>query len=138
MNAIEVVRQYHNAWNDHDADALVALFAEGGTYNNPATGQVLTGEAIGRFAQGVFAAYPDVSWELISIGDNGAGLVARQWLMRGTNTGPGLDGTPATGRTLTLPGASFNQVKGDKIRSEQDYFDQKTIDEQLGLKAMQT
>ena len=68
---------------------------KGGTYNNPVAGQGPTGEAIGSFAvQGVFAAFPDVSFELISIGDTGGGLVACQWLLRGTNTGPGLDGTP--------------------------------------------
>jgi hypothetical protein len=29
MNAIEVVRRYNQAWNGRDAEALVALFAEG-------------------------------------------------------------------------------------------------------------
>jgi ketosteroid isomerase-like protein len=32
MNAIEVVKRYIDAWNRHDADAIVALFVEGGTY----------------------------------------------------------------------------------------------------------
>ena len=43
-----------------------------------------------------------------------------------------MDGTPPTGRTLTLPGASFVQVEGDKIRSEHVYVDRQTVDEQLG------
>jgi hypothetical protein len=59
---------------------------------------------------------------------------AWQWLARATNTGPLADGNPPTGRSLTMPGASFTQVEGDKIRSEQVYHDQKTMDEQLGLK----
>lgn len=59
-------------------------------------------------------------------------MVTYRWVMRGTNTGPGLDGTPPTGRPLTLPGATFVQVEGDKILSVQDYFDRKTVDEQLG------
>jgi predicted ester cyclase len=83
----------------------------------------------------VFAAYPDVSFEIVSIGDNGGGLVATQWLGRATNTGPLADGSPPTGRSVTLPGASFTQVESDKIRSEQAYHDRQTIDEQLGLKA---
>ena len=134
MNAIEVAQRYIDAWNRHDADAIVASFAEGGTYNNPDAGQGLTGEAIGSFAKGVFAAFPDVSFEIVSIGDTGGGLVAFQWLARATNTGPLADGSPPTGRSLTLPGASFIQVEGDKIRSDQVYHDQKTMDEQLGLK----
>jgi hypothetical protein len=47
----------------------------------------------------------------------------------------GLDGTPPAGRALTLPGATFLQVEGDKIRSEHVYHDRQTIAEQLGLKA---
>jgi predicted ester cyclase len=108
---------------------------EGGTYSNPIAGQGLTGQAIASFAKGVFAAYPDVSFEIVSIGDNGGGLVATQWLGRATNTGPLADGSPPTGRSVTLPGASFTQVESDKIRSEQAYHDRQTIDEQLGLKA---
>jgi predicted ester cyclase len=83
----------------------------------------------------VWAAYPNASVELITASDAGAGLVAVQWVMRGTNTGPLPDGTPATGRPVTLRGASFTQVEGDKIRSEQIYFDRQTLLEQLGLKA---
>jgi hypothetical protein len=33
-----------------------------------------------------------------------------------------------------LPGASFTQVEGDKIRSEQVYLDRLLVLEQLGLK----
>jgi steroid delta-isomerase-like uncharacterized protein len=135
MNAIEVVKRYFEAWNRHDADAIVALFVEGGTYSNPLAGQGLTGEAIAGFAKAVFTVYPDASFEIVSIGDTGGGLVASQWLARGTNTGPLADGIPPTGRPVTVPGASFTQVEGDKIRSEQAYHDRQTLDEQLGLKA---
>jgi hypothetical protein len=37
--------------------------------------------------------------------------------MHGTNRGPLIDGTRATGRTIALYGASFTQYEGDKIRS---------------------
>ena len=134
MNAIEIAKRYVEAWNRHDADAIVALFVEGGTYSNPVAGQGLTGQAIADFAKGVFTTFPDVSFEIVSVGDTGGGLVAFQWLARATNTGPLADGSPPTGRSLTQPGASFIQVEGDKIRSDQVYHDQKTMDEQLGLK----
>jgi steroid delta-isomerase-like uncharacterized protein len=135
MNAIEVVKRYFDAWNRHDADAIFALFAEGGTFSSPDAGQGLTGQAIADFAKGVFTAFPDVSFEIVSIGDAGGGLVTWQWLARGTNTGPLADGSPPTGRSATVPGASFTQVESDKIRSEQAYLDRKTRDEQLELKA---
>ena len=75
-----------------------------------------------------------MSFEIVSIGDTGGGLVAFQWLARATNTGPLADGSPPTGRSITQPGASFAQVEGDKIRSDQVYHDRKTMEEQLGPK----
>ena len=131
MNAIEVARNYFESWNRHDANAIVAAFVEGGTYNNPNADQPLTGAAIGDFAKSVFTAFPDLSLEVISIGETGGGLVALQWVLRGTNAGPLGGGTPATGRRVTLPGASFIQVEGDKIRSERTYHDRQIVDEQL-------
>ena len=53
----------------------------------------------------MWTAYPDASVELITVGDTGGGLVAIQWVLRGTHTGTLLGGTAATGRTVTLPGA---------------------------------
>ena len=83
------------------------------------------------FSQSGERAFPDLSLEVISIGDTGGGLVALQWVLRGTNTGKLGSGTQATGRRVTLPGASFIQVEGDKIRSERVYHDRQIVDEQL-------
>ena len=93
-----------------------------------------SGEAIGSFAKGLFAAYPNASFESISIGDTGRGLVAFQWLASGTNTGPGPDGTPPTGCSVRVPGGTFVQVDGDKIRSEHVYHDRRIMAEQLGAR----
>jgi len=91
-------------------------------------------EAIADFAKSVWAAYPDMSLEIISTGDTGGGLVATEWVLHGTHTGSLTDGSPPTGRTVAYPGASFTQVEGDKIRSERTYLDQQTVAELLGLK----
>jgi len=133
MNAVEVAQNNFNSWNRHDADAIVAAYAEGGTYRTPSMGHPLTGQAIGDFAKSVWVAFPDASLEIISIGDSGGGLVAIQWILHGTHTGPLMDGTPPTGRKVSYPGASFVQVEGDKIRSEQVYVDRQTVAELLGL-----
>ena len=135
MNALEVAKLSLDAWNRRDADAIGALYAEGGTYITPRADQVLTGpKAVADFAKKVFTVYPDFSMETISVGDTGGGLVASQWVIHATHTGPFWDGSPPTGRTLTLPEASFTQVEGDKIRSEQAYLNLQSVAEQLGLK----
>jgi predicted ester cyclase len=83
----------------------------------------------------VLTAYPDLRFEVISSGDIGGGLVASQLKLHGTHTGPFMDGTPPTGRTVSYPLASFAQIEGDKIRSQHIYLDRQTVAEQLGLKA---
>jgi len=133
MDASKIIQKNNDAWNRHDADAVMASYAEGATYIHPRAGKI-AGEAIGKFVKAVWVAYPDASVEIISTGDTGAGLVATQWVMHATNTGTLPDGTPATGRTVTLHGASFAQFEGDKIRYERVYTDRQTVAEQLGLK----
>ena len=135
MALVDVAQRYFDAWNRRDPAAIVAAFAEGGTYSDPAAGQGLTGQAIAAYAGGLFAAFPDLSFEVVSTISAGDGIVAVQWLMRGTNTGS-LQGDPPTGRTIALPGADFIVGEGDRIRSVQGYFDQKTFVEQLGLQAI--
>ena len=60
INALEVSQRSIDAWKRHDADALAAVYAEGGTYHNPRFDHPLTGQAIADFAKSVWAAYPDM------------------------------------------------------------------------------
>ena len=86
------------------------------------------------FSNRCFKAFPDLRLEVISRGDIGGGLVASQFVLHATHTGPFfMDGSPATGRTVAYPIASFTQVEGDKIRSDHIYLDRQTLAEQMGL-----
>jgi len=99
MNASEIVKHHFDAWNRHDADAIVATLAQGCTYTTPIAGQDLTAEAVRHFAQGIFTAFLNESFEILTIGDTGGGLVAAKWLGRATNTGALADcGTLETSR----------------------------------------
>jgi hypothetical protein len=44
MNAIEVAQNNFNSWNRHDADAIVAAYAKGGTYRTSAWATILVGK----------------------------------------------------------------------------------------------
>jgi steroid delta-isomerase-like uncharacterized protein len=132
---MDVAYQYFDAWNRHDAAGVVATFSPGGTYADPTTRGPLSGEALASYINGLIAAFPDVSFEIISAAPAGDGLVAGQWLMKGTNTGP-FAGGPPTGKSVALAGAGFITLEGDKIRSGQGYFDQRTFVEQLGLQVI--
>ena len=134
MNALEVIQRFIDAWNRHDVDAVNALYAEGAIYHSPRFDHPLKGKALADFFKSLFKAFPDLRLEVISRGDAGGGLVASQLMLHATHTGPFfMDGSPATGRTVAYPIASFTQVEGDKIRSDHIYLDRQTMAEQLGL-----
>lgn len=132
MEPVQVAQRYFDAWNARDAGAIAATFAEGGTYIDPAVPAPLTGDAIGAYAQGLWAAFPDLAFQIVSVAVNADGLVAAQWLMTGTNTGS-FNGLPPTGKSVSLPGADFVRVEGDRIRSVQGYFNAGDLPAALGL-----
>jgi steroid delta-isomerase-like uncharacterized protein len=134
MDALSVAQKYMAAWNAHDAAAIVAVFTDAGIYTDPVSGEV-SGQAIGDYASGLFAAFPDLSFELAYHGLTDLRTVAAQWIMRGTNTGS-LKGMPPTGRPINVPGADFIVVDGDKIRSVHGYFDSRAVPDQLGLQVI--
>ncbi len=131
-NSLQVAQRYFDAWNRHDSAAIVAVFAEGGTYTDPTTPGPLTGAAIGANAEALWAAFPDLSFETGSVTQNDSGLVSAEWRMKGTNAGS-FNGLPPTGIAIELPGADFIRVEGDKIRSVQGYFDSAAVPRALGL-----
>ncbi|HEY8476984.1 MAG TPA: ester cyclase [Chloroflexota bacterium] len=129
-----VVQAYLGAWNRRDADGIVQTFVEGGTYSDPLA-QGLSGPAIAAYARGLWQAFPDLSFDLVGQTIVGDGVVAMQWRMSGTNTGP-FRGLPPSGRSIALHGADFIVVEGDKIRSVQGYFDAGEVPRQLGLQVL--
>ena len=139
MDPLECARKYFDAWNRRDAAAVLATFAADGSYCDPASGGRLSGEALKGYMNGLWAAFPDLSFEIASAGAAGPDLVAAQWIMHGTNTGS-MMGLPPTGKPVTVSGADFIRVTaekdGGKIQSVDGYFDSRAVPEQLGLQVL--
>jgi steroid delta-isomerase-like uncharacterized protein len=135
MEALECAQKYFDAWNRRDADAVLATFTADGTYCDPASGGRLRGEALAGYMNGLWAAFPDLSFEIASAGAAGPDLVAAQWIMHGTNTGS-MMGLPPTGKPVTVSGADFIRVAGGQIQSVDGYFDSRAVPEQLGLQVL--
>lgn len=131
-SAAQIARNYIDAWNRHDAAAILAHFAVGGTYSDPATKGLLSGSAIVAYAEALWAAFPDLSFDVVSLLDQGADLVCAEWMMKGTNTGA-FQGLPPTGIAVILPGADFIRLDGERIRSVQGYFDGAALPRALGF-----
>jgi steroid delta-isomerase-like uncharacterized protein len=135
MQALDVAQQYFDAWNRHDADGIVSLFTTDGTYVDPTTGGPLAGPAIGAYAAGLWSAFPDLRFEIVSTGQASDNVVAAQWVMLGTNNGSML-GLPPTGKPIELPGSDFVTIDGDKVASVVGYFDSGLLPRQLGMQVL--
>jgi steroid delta-isomerase-like uncharacterized protein len=135
MSATQTAQTYFNAWIERDAAAIVSTFAPGGTYEDPASNGPLTGDAIAAYASGLWAAFPDLSFEMASVTEGADGLVAAQWVMTGTNSASFM-GLPPTNKKIRLLGADFIRVENGKIRSVVGYFDSGELPRQLGLQVV--
>ena len=123
---------YFDAWRRRDAAAVTATLAPGGTYEDPLTGGAIAGTALERYMQGLWAALPDLDFELAQVCHVADGTVHAEWTMTGHNHGD-FNGVPATGRAVRLPGFDVIRVGADGIRSVRGYFDSAAVPRQLGL-----
>jgi steroid delta-isomerase-like uncharacterized protein len=131
----EIAQRYFDAWNRRDAAAIRATFAEQGTYVDPTSHGPLQGGAIEAYAAGLWAGFSDLWFEVESVAEGPDGLIAAQWIMRGTNTGPFM-GLPPSNKRVELRGADFIRVANGNIQSVQGYFDSGELPRQLGLQVV--
>ena len=131
-NSLQVFQAYADAWSRHDADAIVATFADVGTYSDPTTPGPLSGAAIGEYASGLWSAFPNLSFELGRAMEGEGGTLSVEWVMRGVNSGS-MMGLPPTGRPVEVSGVDVAVVVDGKLRSVQGYFDSAAVPRALGL-----
>lgn len=131
MTHVEIARKYFEAWNKRDAQAIISLFTETGTYEDPAVG-LIDIQNIDAYTKKLWEAFPDLSFSIPSLNEIGADKVAAQWVMFGVNTGPFM-GLPPTCKRVSVPGADFIEFKDGKIQSITGYFDSKATPHQLGM-----
>jgi steroid delta-isomerase-like uncharacterized protein len=130
------IDRYNAAWNDHDVDAIVSMHTDDSVFENHTTGDVNIGkEAIGKAITGIFAVFPDLSFEARSqyIRDD---LVVQEWTARGTHEGPmtrsGIKVEP-TGRKVEYRGMDVIPIKDNLVARKDVYSDGVTLLRQLGL-----
>ena len=130
----DIVKRYFDAWHQHDSDAILATFAEGGSYSDPATEGEIKGAAIAEYAQSLFAAFPDMSIELICNVKASTGTIAAPWIIFGTNEGS-LMGNDPTGKTIVFQGCDFMQTKDGLLTRVVGLWDVNDLLAQLDLPA---
>ncbi len=132
MPVLDSIQHYFDGWNNRDVNAILASLTEGGTYEDPSTGQPIAGPALRKYIKGLWVAFPDLRFEITSQGEIAPDKAAAEWTMIGTNTGS-MNGLPPTGKEVVIKGSDFFVLEGDKIASVRGYFDGGTVPRQLGL-----
>ncbi|WP_369253310.1 ester cyclase [Geodermatophilus amargosae] len=133
LTAVELAEQYLRGWNEHDGEAVAALFADGGTYVDPTLPEPLPKAALAGYVTALVAAFPDLVFVMEDVVGEGSRAYVR-WRLQGTNSGP-MPGLPEpTGGSCDLPGIDVVEVGADGITSVVGFLDQKTFLEQLGLR----
>lgn len=124
------------AWDHHNADEFVDLFAEDFTFADVTLPEVLrTKDQVRQFMESWFTAFPDMHVESINrvVSDDAVGAEVQ---FTGTNTGPFVIGgmeMPATGKNVTGTGSYFVSVRDGKIVSFSAHPDVAGMMAQLGM-----
>ena len=132
----EFIDRYNDAWNAHDVNAIVAMHTDDSVFENHVTGDVNVGrEQIGRAVAGIFAVFPDLTFETrrAYIRDD---LVVQEWTARGTHQGTmtrsGIE-VPPTGRKVEYKGIDVIPIRDGLVARKDVYSDGVTLLRQLGL-----
>ena len=116
------------AWNSHDPNKMLPLFADDVVYEDVAYGEVSRGHAeLRKFAADEFDAVPDLELKLLraSVSSDHATI---EWSFSGTDKG-----IYKTGKKFTVRGVSVIDLHGGKIVRNLDFYDSAAIMRQVGV-----
>lgn len=128
-----VARRYFAAINERDLDAAVALWAAGGRENVRGQFDGNAPEGVREFIGDLFAAMPDLRFEIVSTTSEGD-RCGVQWRLTGTFAGPGsLNGVAPTGHLLTLEGLDLLTVRDGLIEANDAFTDTMNVPRAIGM-----
>lgn len=135
-----IIRELYDAFNRRDWDTVRQLVAEDCEWVVMSSGRVTRGGSeLAQASQPFWTiAFPDLRVEILNLVSEGDTVVV-EWSAGGTMRGPlqRPEGWyPATGRTFRRRGCLVAELRGSKIVRYRDYFDAKTLLDQVGLSSM--
>jgi steroid delta-isomerase-like uncharacterized protein len=132
------VDRWAQAWNSHDIDQVMTLFAPNVQINQPENPKPLDLAGTRAFFSMIFRAYPDFHVDVTQAVVEGLTAVSVE-RVTGTWSGPFVDpatgkSTPGNGRAFDHPGVMLIQyAPNHTITHVSIYWDQLTVDRQLGI-----
>ena len=88
-------------------------------------------EGFKAYYQNYLTGFSDVTFTLVDVFGQGDKIV-KHWNFKGTHTGE-FFGIPASGRKVDIDGVTLVKMKEGKIAQEQDFLDNLSFYQQLGL-----
>ena len=124
----QIIQAWVDAWNAHDPDQLVSLFANDATYLDvPFNAKSIGTAQIRAFAAFFISASPDLHIQLVrGVFDDHHGTI--EWIFSGTDVS-----IFSTGKKYSFVGVTVIDTKNNLITSNIDYYDLETMLCQLGL-----
>ncbi|HEV8194584.1 MAG TPA: ester cyclase [Ktedonobacterales bacterium] len=127
----DVTAQLLCAWNEHDLNALSALYASEYEGQDVASaganlGQQGVSAAIARY----FEAFPDLQFSAETVIEGNRAAVA--WQATGTHSGVFMH-IPPTGRKVSVRGSAFFTIEGGKITRGMHVWDVAGLLRAIGL-----
>ena len=124
-----ILKAWNGAWGDGDLTAFEKLLAPGYVRRSKSGSEDYA--SLRKTIEAMHTAFPDSRTEILEIIEEGP-KAAVHWQTTGTHTGEFMD-VPATGRSVTVTGASFLTFDGDKLTEEWVVWDPRELLSALGI-----
>lgn len=124
-----ILNAWNSAWGEGDVNAFGQLLAPGYVRRSKTGSEDYT--SLRTSIQAIHEAFPDLTTDILHIIEEGE-TAAIHWQSQGTHQGPFMD-VPATGRYVTVTGASFVRFEQDKIAEEWVVWDPRELLSALGI-----
>lgn len=128
---IKIVEKYVTIWNTRGFDGLVNILTGEARYWDA----MQEGEANELLSNAIVAthdAFPDVSFEILSLSPVVQGRCFLEWKMTGTNTGS-FFGYDPTGRSIEINGLDSIVFESDRIAEIKSFYESSLFNQQLAI-----
>ena len=131
----ERIREYNDAWNSHDLDAIMAMHAPDMVFENHTAGESAQGAEVREHIGRIFESWPDIHFEGRRTYAR-EGLVVQEWTATATHANTMRRGdlvAEPTGETVTWKGLDVIPYEDGLVKRKDVYSDSVSILRQVGL-----